>query len=263
MYLDPRADRIYEIIKLSPGKRMKTEEVRKSVALQEKIALDLFPTPTCNATVRSDCRTRQKQGRPKRFRHFGDGNEERGYLSIIEGIDENRDTVPSKQRYESEISSSPITITKKPSMMTISQRILEQIDSAIGVALAYEEATNGNRKLPITGEVGEILTCKILSLCLATDFQSAGIDAWDADGKSVQIKTRREAADKPSGDHVRIGRFSEHPFDYAILAILNKNFQLKELWRAEYEDVISIVKDAPKRNPNLYLFKRIAKKIYG
>ena len=147
--------------------------------------------------------------------------------------------------------------------ITISPEIVEQIERAIEVAIAYEKITNGKRKISITGEVGEVLVCKELSLSLATDFLSAGFDAFDTQGKKVQIKTRRESRGKPQRDNARIGRFSEHQFDYGILAILDSDYRLKEIWKADYDQIMSIVANAPRRNPSLYLYKRVAEKVYG
>lgn len=145
--------------------------------------------------------------------------------------------------------------------ITISPEILEQIERAIEVAIAYEKITNGKRKISITGEVGEVLVCKKLSLSLATDFLSAGFDAFDTQGKKVQIKTRRESRCKPQRDNMRIGRFSEHQFDYGILAILDPDYKLKEIWKADYDKIMTIVEKTPRRNPSLYSFKGIADQV--
>ena len=62
---------------------------------------------------------------------------------------------------------------------------------------------------------------------------------------------------------MRIGRFSEHQFDYGILAILDPDYKLKEIWKADYDKIMSIVENAPRRNHSLNLIKRIAEKVYG
>ncbi len=144
----------------------------------------------------------------------------------------------------------------------IDDDVIRKINDAIRIALAYEKQTHGKRKLGITGEVGEILVCYYLGLRLVLDSRSQGFDAIDKDGRKVQIKTRRseyEGLPKAAG---RTGRFSKHPFDYALLGLLDHNYQLCEVWRAEYDKLKPIIEKTKRRDPNLSSFKRVGGKIF-
>ncbi len=136
----------------------------------------------------------------------------------------------------------------------INGKIIEKVAQATKVAVEYEKLTG--RKLGITGEVGEVLVCKKLGLQLMADPLSAGYDAVKA-GKKYQIKTRRV-------DHRRgkIGRFSKHNFDFAILAILDKNYKIKELYQASYKKLKPLIDQAPRGALSFNQFVRVAKKIF-
>ena len=128
-------------------------------------------------------------------------------------------------------------------IIEIKQSLVKKVGDAIEAALMYEEATQGKRKMGITGEVGEIMVChklKDLGLKLVTDPRSQGFDAIDKNGKRVQIKTRRsESAGEPKLVG-RMSRFSEHPFDYALLAFLDKKYNLCRVWKLSYDKVMNI-----------------------
>ncbi len=48
--------------------------------------------------------------------------------------------------------------------MAIDAVLLQKIQRSVKAALDYERATNGSRKLGITGEVGEVLICHQMGL---------------------------------------------------------------------------------------------------
>ena len=113
-------------------------------------------------------------------------------------------------------------------------------------------------------EVLEILLkkyCPNVEILEKCNGGKAGIDAIDKNGLKVQIKTRRESQDEAKGNHVRIGRFSQHYFDYALLGILDKQYRLREVWKAAYADLMPIIDNDKKRNPNMSSFKRVANRI--
>lgn len=125
--------------------------------------------------------------------------------------------------------------------ISINKKIVDRIKSAIDAALLYENITNGKRKLGITGEVGEILVCHKFGLKLVSDFRSEGYDAIDKTGKHVQIKTRRsesEGLPRPIG---RVSRFSNHKFDYTLLAIMDRKYSLCQVWRISYSKLKPII----------------------
>lgn len=144
----------------------------------------------------------------------------------------------------------------------IKDDLIEKIKLAIKAALAYEIETGRKRKLGITGEVGEILVCHLLHLRLMLDPRSLGYDALDSNGARIQIKTRRSESEGLPRDAGRVSSFSEHKFDYALLCLLDQQYQLCEIWRADYDDLCPIIIKQKRRNPNLSLFKKVARKIY-
>jgi len=145
----------------------------------------------------------------------------------------------------------------------IDENLINVVDRSILIALEYESLTQGLRKLGITGEIGEVLVCNQLSLRMMSDPRSIGYDAIDATNKKVQIKTRRgESGHKPK-EAGRLGSFSNHYFDYALLGILDDNYRLLEIWRADYDIIEPIIVKQKRRNPSLSSFKRVAHKIFS
>jgi len=144
----------------------------------------------------------------------------------------------------------------------VDERLLGKIRQAVDAALSYEKATKGTRKLGITGEVGELLACHQLGLDLVIDSRSEGFDAIDKDGLRVEIKSRRSESEGLPNDAGRTSRFSEHEFDYTILVLLNRQYEISEIWRADYRDIKPIIDAQKRRNPNLSAFKRAGKKIF-
>ena len=143
----------------------------------------------------------------------------------------------------------------KSKFIHINSRVLNLVKQAIRAAIAYENMTG--RKLGITGEVGEVLVCKSLGLALLLDQISPGIDAVDPkNGEKYQIKTRRGDTASPGA---RIGTFSKHKFDYAVLAILNEKYELVELYKTTAKKIEPILQRHKKRNPPLRQFKRVAR----
>ena len=151
---------------------------------------------------------------------------------------------------------------KNPEIIEIDNKLIKMIKSAISVALEYEAATNGKRKLGITGEVGEVLVCHKLGLRLVLDSRSEGFDAVGKNGLRVQIKTRRSETEGLPRDASRTGIFSKHEFDYALLALLDRKYQLCEIWRVNYNKLKPIIEKQKRRQPNLLSFKRVGQKIF-
>ncbi len=146
--------------------------------------------------------------------------------------------------------------------IVVDDELVEKIKRVIDFALVYETATRGKRKLGITAEVGEILVCHQFGLRLMSNVRSEGFDALDGDGKRVQIKTRRSETKGLPRDVGRVGQFSKHPFDYAMLVLLDHDYKLCEVWRAEYDNLLPIIGKEKKRNPHISSFKRVAKRIF-
>jgi hypothetical protein len=152
--------------------------------------------------------------------------------------------------------------TSQIQTLRITPEILCAIKRTIKAAVDYENSTGGTRKIGITGEIGEILACHHLKLRLCIDPRAEGFDALDRKGRRVQIKTRRSESESLPKDAGRIGTFSNHPFDYVILVVLDHQYGLAEIWRTEYQDVMPLVEKHKRRNPNLSYFKKIARRIW-
>lgn len=144
----------------------------------------------------------------------------------------------------------------------IDDKIMDKIHMAIDAALEYGAAMSKKRKLGITAEVGEVLACRQLGLKLILDSQSAGFDAIDGTGLRVQIKSRRSESEGMPRDAGRVGTFSKYPFDYALLVLLDHNYKLCEIWRAEYKRLKPLIEKQKRRNPNLVSFKHVANKVF-
>ena len=144
----------------------------------------------------------------------------------------------------------------KTQTIKVDNKLLSKVKSAIAVALEYEAVTNGERKLGITGEVGVLLACHQLGLKLVLDSRSEGFDAMDKNGLRVQIKTRRSESEGLPSNAGRTGRFSKHQFDYALLALLDHNYRLCEIWKADYKKLKPLIEKQERRDPSLSSFKR-------
>jgi hypothetical protein len=138
--------------------------------------------------------------------------------------------------------------------MLITPKIKKIISEASKIALDYEKLTG--RKLGITGEVGEVLACDKLKLQLSTDNLSAGYDAMDNKGKKYQIKTRRLERGKG-----RLGHFSKHKFDYAVLVLLDEDYKISKLYHTDYKKLEPLLNKQKKRNPTFTNFVKIAEEL--
>jgi len=166
-----------------------------------------------------------------------------------------RRTIGSARRRDESEHDDPRAVSITPQVLKATRRVAE-------AAKAYESAIGGNRKMGITGEVGEVIVCHQLGLRLCLAPQSKGFDAVDDKGCRVQIKTRRSESDGLPRDVGRVSTFSKHAFDYVILAILASDYRLAELWRADYQDIVPVIERQTRRNPSLSAFKRVARCIW-
>src|SRR5207253_1976749 len=92
------------------------------------------------------------------------------------------------------------------------------------------------RTIALTEELGELHACNRLHLDRATAGMT-GYDAVDSEGQRVQIKSRSPRV----LDHVnpvgRVGRFHSWDFDYAVLVLMDSEYRLDAIWRAERPDL--------------------------
>lgn len=133
-------------------------------------------------------------------------------------------------------------------LIRVSEDLVRKIKKGIEAALAYETATGGKRKLGITGEVGELLVARRLNLRLVLDSRSSGYDARDAKGRRVEIKTRRSESSDRVNKAGRLSRFSRHKFDYALLCLLDHNYDIDEIWRANYKKLAPVIQKEQKKS---------------
>lgn len=150
----------------------------------------------------------------------------------------------------------------EPKAVSVTPEMLAAVRQAIAAAGAYEKATGGRRKLGLTGEIGEVLCCHTLGLKLCVDSRSQGFDAMSVQGHRVQIKTRRSESPGLPRDAGRVGTFSKHDFDYALLVLLDSEYRVAEIWRAEHDEIAGLISSQKRRNPNLASFKRKARRVW-
>ena len=82
--METRADRIYKILENAKDRRSSVRDIAEKVANIEDS--DSIYTALISSTVRQDNKSRDSRGLAPRFNHSGDGNEERGYVSIRQVI---------------------------------------------------------------------------------------------------------------------------------------------------------------------------------
>ena len=146
--------------------------------------------------------------------------------------------------------------------IAVSDAVMDAVANVVKAELVYQRATNCGRKFGITGEVGEILVCRALDLQLVENPRSEGFDAVDANGRCVQIKTRRgESGDLPK-DGGRLSKFSAHECDYALLGILNSEYKLVAVWKADFAGLKPIILKHKRANPTIRQFKSIGIQVY-
>jgi len=152
---------------------------------------------------------------------------------------------------------------KTPETIRVTPAIHAVVAQVIPLALRFEDLTG--RKLGVSANVGEILVASKLGLRLMKSDIEQGYDAFDTSGKRVQIKVRRSEAGRgreiPSSTS-RTGRFSEHPYDYALLAILTRDYGLHEIYRATRASIEASFRGRTRRDLSIGKFQKIGRKIY-
>lgn len=127
--------------------------------------------------------------------------------------------------------------------MDNSTEIKNIIHKAIELARRYKELTG--KPLGITGEVAEVLVSDLLNLQLCLARQS-GYDSTDSEGVKYQIKGRVVKSSKSLSG--RTGKINiEKEWDFLLLALLNDNFEIRQIIKAPRDIVIaSIIKPGSK-----------------
>ena len=92
------------------------------------------------------------------------------------------------------------------------------------------------KPLGVTGEVGEYEVARLLSLQLETA-RTPGYDATDQQGKKYQIKTRSLNAAAGEQRPKEPAQAATDLTDAALLALMDENLKMIEIWEAERADV--------------------------
>ncbi|VAX12590.1 hypothetical protein MNBD_GAMMA24-1031 [hydrothermal vent metagenome] len=124
------------------------------------------------------------------------------------------------------------------------------------IAAEYRRTTG--KSLGISAEIARHDACRLLQL-EASD-NSGGFDAYDQDGKKVQIKGRTIFDDAKSGQ--RIGQLKlEQDWDAVVLVLMDSDFQPTRIYRAEHAVVTDALEETnrSKRGAmSVAKFKKIA-----
>ena len=147
--------------------------------------------------------------------------------------------------------------------MKIGLDILQKIKFIKDHAWDYEKLFSFQRKLGITGEVGEILISYLFDLELLENDINKGFDAVDSNNNEVQIKAvrKRPTEEQTNFKSGRVSKFSEHIFDYCYLVAFDEFYNPIEIWKAEYEKLYPLLQKNKKRNPTVRQFEKVAEKV--
>ncbi len=106
------------------------------------------------------------------------------------------------------------------------------------IAAEYRRTTG--KSLGISAEIARHDACRLLQL-EARD-NGGGFDAYDKNGKKIQIKSRAIFDDAKSGQ--RIGQLKlEQDWDAVVLVLMDSDFQPTRIYRAEHDVVIDAVEE--------------------
>lgn len=137
----------------------------------------------------------------------------------------------------------PISQIDFSNFFPVDDRMLVLVKSAVTLQANYEGLTK--RQIVSTGEIGELLVCRNFDLLLAKNKLSKGYDAIRVVNNgyyAYQIKTRRLT----NGRDEFFGAFAKDegglaPFHYALFALLDKSFCLKEVWQAPFDSIAKVL----------------------
>ncbi len=144
-----------------------------------------------------------------------------------------------------------MSLTQKQSNLLSSLRnaAKEQLENT---ALTDEELSALGASL--SGLIGE------LSACMALDLQWCPSKGYDArkGGVRFQIKTRRRSVPEEIKKG-RVGRFRSNDFDFAILVILDYDFEVKGVYKLPRDEVESLQsKERGNRGVHVAAFQKAA-----
>lgn len=153
---------------------------------------------------------------------------------------------------------------KKLGKMKLTKKQENLLNYLKDVAIEMNKRQEGYKdKSTFTSLIGELAACK----CLGLKWEpSNGYDALNGK-KTIQIKSRRPL----KGDKVniagRMGRFGKkdkYDFDFGILVLLDKNYEVDEIYRRSKKDIKDLEerKEPTERGLHLSTFINDIKPIY-
>ena len=137
----------------------------------------------------------------------------------------------------------------------MNEKQLQVLDQLRKVAAQYQ--VEFGHRLPITGEIGELLVCEKLGLIKVAKTNNPGFDAFDRGGQKYQIKTAvftEKEYDKTNyaymkGRNMKTNRstvmyrnasFSQikpGDWDEILFCVVDTDFNIMEIWSIEQEEL--------------------------
>ncbi len=129
------------------------------------------------------------------------------------------------------------------------------------IAAEYRRTTG--KSLGISAEIARHDACRLLELEVDDD-NSGGFDAYDKDGKKIQIKGRTMFAESRSGQ--RIGQLKlEQDWDAVVLVLMDEEFQTTEIYRAARDVVEDAFEESTRSKRgamSVARFRKIAERVW-
>ena len=137
----------------------------------------------------------------------------------------------------------------------MNEKQLQVLEQLRAVAVQYQ--VEFGHRLPITGELGELLVCEKLGIVKVPNTHNPGFDAFDRGGQKYQIKTavfvekeydisnykymqnRNKETNKLTRVH-RNASFSQvkpGDWDEILFCVVDDNFNIMEIWGIEQEEL--------------------------
>ena len=141
---------------------------------------------------------------------------------------------------------------------------LYAVDKLMGEArrIAAEYRRTTGKSLGISAEIARHDACRLLQL--EVEDNGGGFDAYDKDGKKIQIKGRAIFDESKSGQ--RIGQIKlEQDWDAVVLVLMDSDFQTTEIYRAEHDVVVEALDDSTRSKRgamSVVRFKKIAECVW-
>ena len=141
---------------------------------------------------------------------------------------------------------------------------LYAVDKLMGEArrIAAEYRRTTGKSLGISAEIARHDACRLLQL--EAEENGGGFDAYDKEGKKIQIKGRAIFDETKSGQ--RIGQLKlEQDWDAVVLVLMDSDFQTTEIYRAEHDTVMHALEETSRSKRgamSVARFKKIAEQIW-